>query len=275
LKHQLSAAATAGACRASVLLVVMLQGCGHWEREPAPVRSSPAAAPVPAAPPSAPGAQEPLSPYGNPEFYDVLGKRYFPLKSAAGFSERGIASWYGPNFHGGLTSTREAYDMYQMTAAHRVLPLPTWVEVTNLSNGRQALVRVNDRGPFKDNRVIDLSYAAALKLDMIGPGTAFVEIRAVTSSDRADVPVAGPPPPGPPPRMYLQVGAYGERGNAERMFTRLQATFGDEVRIYGDPPGEPRYYKVQLGPVRDVAHADFLVSRLEALGIDDHHFVNN
>ena len=106
--------------------------------------------------------QETRSKYGNPESYVVLGQRYYTLKTAQGFSERGVASWYGKKFHGRKTSSGEIYDMYKMTAAHKGLPLPTYVQVRNLDNGRTAVVKVNDRGPFHDNRIIDLSYAAAL-----------------------------------------------------------------------------------------------------------------
>ena len=247
------------------LAMVTLAGCSLWQREAAPItpptRSSPAPTLL---------TNEPRSRYGNPEFYDVLGKRYVPLKTADGFTERGIASWYGPDFHGGLTSTRETYDMYQMTAAHKVLPLPTWAEVKNLSNGRTTLVRVNDRGPFKDNRIIDLSYAAALQLDIVKAGTAFVEIRAVASSvaSAAPAPTSRAAPP-----MYLQLGAFGERANAERLKTQLDPKFGTGLRIYADPPTAPTLYKVQLGPLSDVAAADHAVAVHEELGIRDHHLV--
>jgi rare lipoprotein A len=122
---------------------------------------------------------EPRSRYGNPPFYDVFGKRYFVLPTSAGYVERGIASWYGPGFHEVRTSTGEPYDMYGMTAAHKTLPLPAYVRVTNLQNGRSIVVRVNDRGPFVGNRIIDLSYTAAAKLDMLRNGTAIVEVRAI------------------------------------------------------------------------------------------------
>lgn len=254
---------------------VMLAGCSLWQREaPTPVENG-ARPRAPVAPPPAPGAPEPLSRYGNPEFYDVLGKRYVPMKSARGYRERGIASWYGPDFHGGLTSTREAYDMYKMTGAHKLLPLPTWVEVTNLENGRKATLRVNDRGPFKDNRIIDLSYAAALALDIVRPGTAFVEVRAI---DAGDAP-AGPPPvmevAAPRAQMFLQVGAFGERANAERLKEKLAPSFTEDVRIHAEPAEAPRLYKVQVGPVRDVAHADRMVETLAGIGLHEHHFVNN
>ena len=242
-----------------------LAGCSVWQRNAAPITGAAPSLPVPTQP-----ANEPRSRYGNPEFYEVFGKRYVPMKTADGFTERGIASWYGPDFHGGLTSTRETYDMYQMTAAHKVLPLPTWVEVKNLGNGRTTLVRVNDRGPFKDNRIIDLSYAAALQLDIVKAGTAFVEIRAVTSpvASAAPVPISHAQPP-----MYLQIGAFGERANAERLKIQLDPKFGTGLRIYADPPAAPTLYKVQLGPLSDVAAADHAVAVLEELGISDHHLV--
>ncbi len=122
---------------------------------------------------------EPRSRNGNPPFYDVMGKRYFVLSSGVGYVERGVASWYGPGFHKVRTSTGEPYDMYAMTAAHKTLPLPAYVRVTNLQNGRSVVVRVNDRGPFVGNRIIDLSYTAASKLDMLRNGTAMVEVRTL------------------------------------------------------------------------------------------------
>jgi rare lipoprotein A len=122
---------------------------------------------------------EPRARNGNPPFYDVMGKRYFVLSSGVGYVERGVASWYGPGFHKVRTSIGEPYDMYAMTAAHKTLPLPAYVRVTNLQNGRSIVVRVNDRGPFVGNRIIDLSYTAASKLDMLRNGTAMVEVRTL------------------------------------------------------------------------------------------------
>jgi rare lipoprotein A len=122
---------------------------------------------------------EPRARNGNPPFYDVMGKRYFVLSSGVGYVERGVASWYGPGFHKVRTSIGEPYDMYGMTAAHKTLPLPAYVRVTNLQNGRSIVVRVNDRGPFVGNRIIDLSYTAASKLDMLRNGTAMVEVRTL------------------------------------------------------------------------------------------------
>ncbi len=128
---------------------------------------------------------EPRSRNGNPPFYDVMGKRYFVLSSSVGYVERGVASWYGPGFHRVRTSTGEPYDMYAMTAAHKTLPIPAYVRVTNLQNGRSIVVRVNDRGPFVGNRIIDLSYTAAYKLDMLRNGTAMVEVRSLEPAANA------------------------------------------------------------------------------------------
>jgi len=125
---------------------------------------------------------EPRARSGNPPFYDVFGKRYYVLSSSVGYRERGVASWYGPGFHNVRTSIGEPYDMYGMTAAHKTLPLPAYVRVTNLQNGRSVVVRVNDRGPFVGNRIIDLSYSAAVKLDMLRNGTAMVEVRTIDPS---------------------------------------------------------------------------------------------
>lgn len=122
---------------------------------------------------------EPLARYGNPDNYMVFGRRYEVMRDSRGYVERGIASWYGPGFQSKPTSTMETYDMYGMTAAHKTLPLPTYAQVTNLQNGRRVIVRINDRGPFVDNRIIDLSYVAGVKLGIDGPGTGFVEVRAI------------------------------------------------------------------------------------------------
>lgn len=158
----------------------------------APGRAAPGAAGAadapdlsdPASIPDAVPKQESLSPYGNPAEYEAGGHTYHVLKTSEGYEAEGVASWYGPNFQGRRTSSGETFDMYKMTAAHRTLPLPTYVEVTNLENGRKAIVRVNDRGPFKKDRLIDLSYVAAVKLGVVGTGTARVRVRAVGPAAR-------------------------------------------------------------------------------------------
>lgn len=248
----------------------LLTGCGFFAEKAAPPPPTPIRAPSAKVPPASYG-EEAYSSYGNPEFYEVMGRRYYPLKSAEGYVQRGIASWYGPDFHGRLTSSREIYDMYQMTGAHRELPLPTYVEVTNLENRRKVILRVNDRGPFKDNRVIDLSYAAALTLDVVAKGTAFVELRAVTRRQPATRMAAAPARQ----RMYLQIGAFSNRANAERLLGRIGAQIAEQVRIYEEYAVAPRLYKVQVGPIADVDHADRLVAALAQIGISDHHFVGN
>jgi rare lipoprotein A (peptidoglycan hydrolase) len=176
------------------VLAAGLSGCFSTPppRQNPPPAGIPAVAPPPAAaapaPQSVPDAIprfEPRALYGNPPFYDVFGKRYFVMASGVGYVERGVASWYGPGFHKVRTSTGEIYDMYGMTAAHKTLPLPAYARVTNLENGRSCVVRINDRGPFVGNRIIDLSYTAAAKLDMLRNGTAMVEIRTLQPADPA------------------------------------------------------------------------------------------
>jgi rare lipoprotein A len=232
------------------------------------------------APASEPVARaEPLSKYGNPESYVVFGKRYYTLKSASGFVERGIASWYGQKFHGRKTSSGEIYDMYQMTAAHKQLPLPTWVEVRNLDNGRSAVLRVNDRGPFHGNRIIDLSYAAALKLGFADAGTAFVEVRAIEPG----LPQTGKPAPPPEAEpelapasgIFIQVGAFQQRGNAESLAARIRPAVQAPVEIRAIESRGQTLYRVQVGPVATVDMADAIVAGLERIGVIDHHFIVN
>jgi peptidoglycan lytic transglycosylase len=193
-------------------LVSALSGCFSAPRVSAPSAAQvpPRASPLPPPPahvqdvPDAIPRLEPRALYGNPPFYDVFGKRYYVMASSVGYVERGVASWYGPGFHKERTSVGEPYDMYGMTAAHKTLPLPAYVRVTNLQNGRSCVVRVNDRGPFVGNRIIDLSYTAAAKLDMLRDGTAMVEVRVLQPLDPASdthltvasvgtVPLASPP----------------------------------------------------------------------------------
>jgi rare lipoprotein A len=167
------------------LAAVVIAGCHtapSQTEHPVSNIDVPQSAPPPSVPQAVPDAVprvEPRSRYGNPPFYNVLGKRYYVLSSSVAYVERGVASWYGPGFHEVRTSTGERYDMYGMTAAHKTLPLPAYVRVTNLQNGRSVVVRVNDRGPFVGNRIIDLSYTAASRLDMLRNGTAMVEVRAL------------------------------------------------------------------------------------------------
>jgi rare lipoprotein A len=233
-------------------------------REPQPVAPAPPAA-VDAVPDAVP-RHEPRSAHGNPPFYDVLGQRYHVLTSADGYLERGVASWYGPTFHGGNTSSGELYDMYAMTAAHKTLPLPCYARVTNLRNGRSVVVRINDRGPFVANRLIDLSYTAAAKLDMIREGTTLVEVRALTPAvpDALTRTAAQPPP-----ALYVQAGAFADQQHAQRLLARLQAAGLGRAFIALPLQTGAQLYRVRLGPVDSVAQFDELTTRLNALGIRD------
>jgi len=221
---------------------------------------------------------EPRSRYGNPPFYDVFGKRYTVLASSTGYVERGVASWYGPGFHEERTSTGEPYDMFGMTAAHKTLPLPAYVRVTNLQNGRSIVVRVNDRGPFVGNRIIDLSYTAAAKLDMLRNGTAFVEVRAIDPSAPEPVVLAAtpslPPLASPAPLatgLFIQAGAFAKPENAERLAGKLRGGgFGGVFVRESDVAGR-KLYRVRIGPVPDVTEFDRVVAALGQAGVSNAH----
>ena len=218
---------------------------------------------------------EPRSRYGNPRSYTVLGKRYYTLDRSDGYRERGVASWYGTKFHGRRTSSGEPYDMYAMTAAHKTLPLPTYVRVTNLDNRRSVVVRVNDRGPFHSNRIIDLSYTAAWKLGTLGKGTGYVEVTAL--DPRAPEPViAAAPAPAPqagPVKLYLQTGSFSVRANAEQMKWKMQSVSGSPVDIQPVQIGGRITYRVRVGPIPDVTRADRLAQRITDLGHEEPRIV--
>lgn len=242
---------------------------------------------------------EARSRYGNGPVYEVFGKRYTVMESGSDYAERGVASWYGQKFHGRLTSNRETYDMYQMTAAHKTLPLPTYVRVRNLRNNRSIVVRVNDRGPFVHNRIIDLSYAAALKLDMVKDGTSLVEVTAISfdepAGDRPTRQVTAPPPaavepvpqpvqpapqqgPAPdvalePNKIYVQVGAFGSRENAARRSAALRGAHIANVFIHEDSSVSPTLFRVRIGPIHDVIQYDVIVEELENIGITNPYLI--
>lgn len=332
-------------------LPLLLSGCGGTPKQSEIVTTS-------GGPPDAVPKVEPKARYGNMKSYVVYGKTYYPKQSSRGYVERGVASWYGTKFHGRKTSSGERYDMHQMTAAHKTLPLPTYALVKNLENGRSAIVKVNDRGPFVGDRIIDLSYAAAKKLGVDKKGLAQVEVvsidprdhdgkvpkpfqvaaesqrqykperkplrstgpavvatvpnprpePAVRSSSAPSTPLAsvsslGPssitPSSGPTPAqaatptpartpettlaavpavasaagtpLYLQVGAFGTKDNAEQLRRRLTGLLQDPVQVreasHGVAAGQPRLYKVQVGPVASRSDADDLSRKLASLGI--------
>lgn len=210
-------------------------------------------------------SDEPRSEYGNPESYEVFGETYYVKDSAKGYRETGVASWYGKKFHGELTSTRERYDMYALTAAHTTLPLPTYARVTNLENDRSVVVRINDRGPFAENRIIDLSYAAAYRLDMIEQGTARVEVEALTPENRQTPEVSG--------EVAVQAGAFSEEDNAHRLRRELEAAGLEPVTVETDPSGSP--HRVRLGPVAAGVALEMLLDRLQELGIDNPQIIRD
>ncbi len=236
---------------------------------------------------------EPRSKYGNGPVYEVLGKRYSVLPTSKGYQERGVASWYGTKFHGNLTSSREPYDMYSMTAAHKTLPLPTWVRVRNLSNNRSVVVRVNDRGPFVHNRIIDLSYAAAVELDMIRDGTGLVEITAIDFDEpprertvlRSEPAVRPQEPESPAAvpaevpavaaRLFAQVGAFSDRGNAQRRLDALVLAGIRDAFIHEEAGPTMTLYRVRIGPIVDVPQYDLVVEELERIGIVDPYLIND
>ena len=210
---------------------------------------------------------EPKSRYGNPDSYVVLGSRYKVMKDGTGFSEKGIASWYGTKFHGRRTSSGEPYDMYAMTAAHKNLPLPCYVRVTNLRNGRQAVVKVNDRGPFHENRIIDLSYAAATKLGILAQGTGFVEIEVIDPRRPRKDNMKESRPNGIPRELFIQVGAFSQLENAEQLRHRLRLSLSQQIRIQPTESRGRRMYRVQVGPIQDVTDADALALKLSQLNV--------
>jgi peptidoglycan lytic transglycosylase len=295
----------------ALLAAVLLAACASTAHRIQPLPPQPVPPPPP--PPTAEIARIPdavprpeaRSAHGNPPFYDALGHRYFVLATADGYLERGVASWYGPSFHGGNTSSGEAYDMYGMTAAHKTLPLPCYARVTNLANGRSVVVRINDRGPFVANRIIDLSYTAAAKLDMLRDGTAMVEVRtlepggsgtqfadanpapATAPAQTSEPPAAAPPPsaalpsatapPGAPalPLLYVQTGAFGDPANAGRQLARLHAAGLASAFILPPPEGKTQLYRVRVGPVGSVAEFDALAAQLAGLGIANPRLVTD
>jgi len=286
---------------------------------------------------------EPKSRYGNPKSYVVFGKRYYTKASAKGHVEKGLASWYGKKFHGRKTSSGERYNMYAMTAAHKSLPLPSYVKVTNLKNGRSAVVKVNDRGPFHGKRVIDLSYAAARKLGVVKRGTAMVEVRAIdprkydseedsetlfasaekpkkaakgasktapavakkdtpAKTTRASAvqvvsattrtkaksapeseakPVTGSETlvaavdamresagkPASASSVYLQVGAFGNRNNAEQLRRQLLDQLEEGVLVRASDGTKAPLYKVHVGPLDSPSEADDVSQKLADLGL--------
>ncbi|MDF1762291.1 MAG: septal ring lytic transglycosylase RlpA family protein [Oleibacter sp.] len=207
-----------------------------------------------AAIPNAIPLDEPISRMGNPISYQVLGKRYSVLKNADGFEEEGIASWYGMKFHGHKTSNGEVYDVYKMTAAHKNLPLPSYVRVTRTDTGKSVVVRVNDRGPFHPGRIIDLSYAAAVKLGVDKAGTAPVRIKVLKTPLSNNV-------------RWLQVASFTEAESAEQLRSKVSDMTNNkwQVAVWKKEQNGDTLHRVRIGPVDD-DDVDRLVNQLARQG---------
>ena len=230
--------------------------------------------------PNATPRHEPRSASGNPEYYEVYGKRYYVMRSNTGFVERGIASWYGTKFHGRKTSSGEPYDMFAMTAAHKTLPLPTYVRVTNLENGKAVIVKVNDRGPFAKGRIIDLSYVAAKKLGIAGTtGTAYVEIRTVQPEPPRPVQARKPEPVHTThvdsQQMYVQIGAFSNRENAERLRQNLSQLALASIQIEPGKIQNRTVYRVRIGPLNNSSDADRMLQTLSRHGHSGAHIISD
>ncbi len=263
---------------ALILMCCLLQSCSDVAvKDSAPKPKSVNIDSIPDAVPR----PEPKSKYGNPESYEVFGKRYYVMNDSNDFTQKGIASWYGKKFHGRRTSNGETYDMYAMTAAHKSLSLPTYVEVTNLKNNRQIVVRVNDRGPFHENRIIDLSYTAARKLDIVKNGTAEVKIRALAVSKpkvRKESEVEGYAvrtalKEGTANSFYIQVGAFSSAKNAQQLQNRLTTLSNKPIEISEAKIEGKTVYRVQIGPLYSIDAADNIVTKLGTHGINEHKIV--
>lgn len=233
---------------------------------------------------------EPLSKYGNKPVYEVFGKKYNVMVSSKNYKETGTASWYGTKFHRRNTSSGEPYDMLAMTAAHKSLPLPTYVEVKNLSNGKKVIVKVNDRGPFVGNRLIDLSYAAAKKLGITGTGTGRVEIRAIDPG-ATEIDLAAHEPifakntikPKATKKtttilvkntstkkhapIYLQVGAFQNKVYAEKLKKQLSGVVASPVKIT-ELVRAKKLYRVQIGPLNDSNKIAEINKQLKSIGLN-------
>ncbi len=215
---------------------------------------------------------EPLARYGNHSPYQVFGKTYYVLNSSEGYHEQGIASWYGSKFHGRKTSSGEPYDMHLATAAHKSLPLPTYAEVTNLDNGKKVIVKINDRGPFKHDRLIDLSFGAAVRLGMTQTGTARVDVRVIDVSQgkpAGTYTAANTSYVTDTEETWLQAGAYGQREGAEQLASQLKRASLSPVSIHN----AGNLFRVWLGPYTSSSEIESVISRAIELGFERPHRV--
>jgi rare lipoprotein A len=237
-----------------LLGLLVLSGCGKKDRyrdiDPGKIK------------PWVPKA-EPLSKYGNHSPYRVHGKVYQVRAQTSGYTETGQASWYGKKFHGRPTSNQEVFDMYKLTAAHKTLPLPSYVEVTNKKNNKKVVVRVNDRGPFVGHRIIDLSYAAAKALDFVNDGVADVHIRVVNSpKDLVNVPIKQG-------LTYLQLGAFSDKNTAYNLAKKVSQLLGIETFVTILSTSSGVLHRVRIGPVESEWKVNQLINQITDSGIHD------
>ena len=209
----------------------------------------------------------PRSRYGNPSTYNVYGKKYHVLNSSINYDQKGIASWYGTKFNGELTSSREPYNLLGMTAASPILPIPTFVRVTNLENNRSVIVKVNDRGPFAPNRILDLSYAAAKKLGYVAQGTALVRVQAINFKQSLPV-IATNNSGNRVPKIYLQLGAFHVQSNALLLKSKAARYTRKPISIIASNNSKQPLYRVQIGPIANVDQSDALYNYLRQRGFD-------
>ena len=265
----------AGLIMTGLLCLLLISCSGEQKKQPEPgdgpstlnLKAADVADAVPRA--------ESLARYGNHSPYEVFGKKYKVMQSNQGYHEQGVASWYGSKFHGRRTSSGEPYDMHLATAAHKSLPLPTYAEVTNLDNGRKVIVKINDRGPFKNGRLIDMSYGAALRLDMISTGTARVDVRVIdvsTESEEQAVVYSGVADDASSVdnhETWLQAGAYGRLDGAEQLAVQLEQANVSPVTIHtsGD------LFRVWLGPYMSAIELESVIARVIELGFERPHKV--
>ena len=257
--------------------VVFLSGCSFSSRDSGPDRPMDFSHLEDAKP-----RHEKRTRAGNPPTYVVLGKRYYVMQESRGYVERGVASWYGKKFHGRKTSNGETYNMYAMTAAHKTLPIPTYLQVTNLDNGKRIVVRVNDRGPFHGNRIIDLSYAAASKLGFAQNGTGRVELRAIEPDTPAPTStIAGQTAPSGTAaavlrvsnstpasnQLFLQLGSFISLDNAEALRAQLALNNVSRAAVQQIEIDRKNVYRVRIGPISSTEEADILAARIQKLGM--------
>ncbi len=204
----------------------------------------------------------PLCSTGNPDSYDVNGKRYYVLKTNKNYVAQGTASWYGTKFHGKRTSCGEPYDMFAMTAASPVLPIPSFARVTNLKTGKQVIVKVNDRGPFHNGRVMDLSYAAAKKLEMLGRGTTQVKVEAIDTGVSLQLASTANP-------LYFQVATFQESRNANQLAHKLKAKLTNMVAVDSINQTNRVFYRVLVGPLLSAEQTEKIRQFLSSQGLND------